>query len=150
MKQLQQSADAILEKPVIISVDDPATTWPEKLLVKLRLRKEKRVFHVKPLVLGSLVRISKILLSIDKSKLTKEALENKQELFNINFELMQRHSLQMAEVVAIAVTNEKKEPSKDLVNFFLYKLTAKELMAVFTVIMQQMNVQDFISSIIGY
>jgi hypothetical protein len=156
MNQLQntedikrQEAAALLQKPVTLTIDTPAKNWYERLLVKLKLRQEKRVFQIKPLVLGSLIRISERLLSIDKKMLTRERLEDKQQFLSLNFELMQRHARQVAEIVAIAVTNQKSEPPAALVNFFLYQLTAKELMQVFSVVVQQMNVSDFISCIIS-
>jgi len=144
-----REAETILQKPVILTIDTPAKNWYERLLVKLKIRQEKRVFEIKPLVLGSLIRVSERLLSIDKEMLTKERLEDKQHFLTLNFELMQRHCKQVAEIVAITVTNEKKEPPKSLVNFFLYQLTSKELMQVFSVVVQQMNVSDFIGCIIS-
>jgi hypothetical protein len=149
MNTLKQTADAILQKPVTISIDTPADNWKQRILVKLRLRKEKRVFEVRPLVLGSLIRISELLLSIDKQSITQEKLEDKQQFLSLNFELMRKHSRQMAEVVAIAVTNEKKEPDNTLTDFFLYHLTPGELLEVFMVIVQQMNVSGFINCIIS-
>lgn len=149
--ELQQTADAILQTGVTITVDVQARTWYERLLQKWKLQKSKRVFVVKPLVLGSLVRISKLLLSIDNSLLTKELLDEKQkfQLLNVNYDLMQKHSEAMARIMAIAVTNSKAEPSEQLVNFFLYNLTPAELRKVFGVVVMQLDVVGFTSSIIS-
>jgi hypothetical protein len=156
MNQLQnaedikrQEAAALLQKPVTLTIDTPATNWYERLLVKLKRRQEKRIFEIKPLVLGSLIRISERLLSIDKGMLTRERLENKQLLLNLGMELVQRHAYQIAEIAAIAVTNEKKEPPESLIQFFLYQLTPAELMEIFAAVVAQMDIQGFIVSIVS-
>lgn len=149
MNALKQTADAILQKPVTITIHTPAENWKERMLARLGLRKEERVFEVRPLVLGSLIRISELLLSIDKKLITQDKLEDKPEFLNLSFGLMQKHSRQMAEAVAVAVTNQKKEPPSSLVDFFLYNLTTNELLEVFMVVVQQMNVSGFINCIIS-
>lgn len=148
-KALSETADAILQNSVTVTVDTPARTWWERLLVRVGLRKEQRVFHVKPLVLGSLIRVSKLLLSIDNSQFTSERINRRSEFLNLGYGLAEQHGQHMARIVAIAVTNEQKEPSDSLVNFFLHHLTATELQRVFGIVMQQMEIQNFIVSIIS-
>lgn len=148
-KELQQTADALLGNGITITVDVQAATWYDRLLQQWKWRPAQRTFIIKPLVLGSLIRVSKLLLSIDNSLLTKDLLEDRFGLFNANYALMQKHSGAMATIIAIAVTNTKAEPSEKLVNFFLYNLTPKELSQLFAVVVSQMDVVSFTSSIIS-
>lgn len=150
-KALEQTADALLGTGITITVDTPAQTLKEKALKLCGRWKEKRTFVVKPLVLGSLVRVSKLLLSIDNSLLTRELIDrdNRFDLYNLNYQMMAQHAEAMARVIAIAVINEKKEPPESLVEFFLYRLTPKELLQVFTVVLNQIDVSGFTSSIIS-
>lgn len=144
MKEIiKQEADALIQEPITLTIDIPAKNRVHKLLQQKKILPVKKVFQVRPLVLGSLIRISKLLADIDVAKIDKE------KFAEVSFELMQGHSETMAKIAAIAVTNEKKEPSKALVNFFLYQLTAKELFSVVQIVLKQMDVQSFLLGIIS-
>jgi hypothetical protein len=130
---LQNVAGTINEEPV--SFDVGYTDWLK--------RKRKRSFPIKPLVLGSLTRISKLFLGIDLSNITSG------NFATAVLELMKDHSHTTAEIVAIAVTNQKKYPSKKLIEFFIYHLDAQQLNSLLAVVLKQADMMIFINTIVS-
>lgn len=146
---LTATADAILQEPVMLTVATPPANRWQRLLNSLHLRSDQRSFTIRPLYNGSVLRVSRLLLSMDKSLLTREALENKDKFLNTAYELMGKHAEDLARIVAIAVTNEEKVPAQKLVDFFLFHMTPKDMLQVIQVVVSQMNPSDFIASIIS-
>ncbi|HEV7333240.1 MAG TPA: hypothetical protein VGN63_19550 [Flavisolibacter sp.] len=146
---LEHAADSLLHEGVTITVDVKPVDKIESALQRIGWMPKKRSFTIKPLVLGSLVRISKLMLSIDKDAINKDSIQDRFKLFNTNYELMEKHSRQIAEVIAVAVTNTKAAPSRETVEFFLYNLTPQDLMRVLTIVLQQIDVESFTASIIS-
>jgi hypothetical protein len=142
---LSKVADTVLSKPLTLEVDIIYHSKLKKKLQDWKVLPKKRVFEVHPITLGSLIRISKLLLSIE-IKLEQLSKENWQET---SYKAMRDHSKTIAEVVAVAITNNVQEPKKSLIDFILYNFTAKELMAVLSVVIGQMNITDFMSSIVS-
>jgi len=131
-------ADAMLEE----SFDFEVTVNAPGFLHKLGLLPKSRVFSIKPLCLGSLVRISKILMDIEKFDLTRPLME-------IAPEQIVKHAKSLAEIIAIAVTNSPAPPSYGLVCFLYDNLTAAELFEVIERVKKQMDVADFLASIVS-
>lgn len=125
---LQQVTGTLTEEPISFEVD----------YRDLFMRSKKRKFEVKPLVLGSLARISSLYVSIDIEKITSG---------KSSFEVIKDHSRTVAEIVAIAVTNRKEYPSKKLIDFFFYHLTVNELATLLLIVLKQANVVNFILTI---
>lgn len=129
-------ADTLTQKPVEFYVDILNKTKFQRLLKQ----PDKKLFKIYPAVTGTLVRISKELLSLP------EAI-NPNDI-NAVYDSMNKHGLTMAKIIAIAVSNSEKEPSDDLIKFFLYNLTAKELKTLVNIVLKQMDVINFITSIV--
>jgi hypothetical protein len=127
---LQNASSVITEEQVSFDVD----------YTDVFKRSRKKTFQVKPLVLGSLARISTLYLGIELEKIKTNAAQS-------SFEVMKDHCRSVAEIVAIAVTNEKKYPSKQLIDFFYYNLTVKELATLLVIILKQADVVNFILTI---
>jgi len=135
---LKNVADTIAEKPVEIKIDILKRTWYHKLT-----KRKQRVFEIKPLALGSLVKISKELIDIDMS------LFDTSNLLESNYKLIDNYGEKMARIIAIAVVNQKQDPANELVQFFINNLSAKELLQVASIVLQQMNISDFMHTIIS-
>jgi hypothetical protein len=130
---LEKVADTVLEKPVVIEVD-VAGTWYKKA--------HKATFELKPINLGSLIKISKLLLSIDDKI-------NSQDWLNSSYSTMEKHGYSIAKVIAIAIHNRKSDPPASLVNLVLHNFTSKELLSTLAIVLKQMGVSHFISSIVS-
>jgi hypothetical protein len=137
-KILKHAADTIVSKPVTLTIDIVKKTWLDKIK-----NRQSRVFAIHPLTLGSLVKISKELIEIDLG------LFNKNNLLESNYQLIDKYGEKMARIISIAVVNQKNDPSKNLVQFFLDNLSAKELLQAASVVLQQMNISDFMHTIIS-
>jgi hypothetical protein len=130
---LEKVADTVLEKPVVIEVD-VAGTWYKKA--------HKATFELRPITLGSLIKISKLLLSIDDKI-------NSQDWLNSSYAAMEKHGNTIAKIIAIAIHNRKSDPPASLVNLVLHNFTSKELLSTLAIVLKQMGVSTFISSIVS-
>lgn len=142
IETLNKVAETTLEQPMIITVDLIHGGWFQKLIQRLGLRPKQRVFEVKPITLGNLIRISQILLKIDE-----HILDQKNILPSI-YQALSKHGSDLAEVVAIAVINTKAGPSQAVINMVREEFTPDELARTLSMIITRMNVSDFMQSII--
>lgn len=141
---LTATADTILEKSVRIDIDILTPKWWERLLIKLRLLPAKRSFEIRPATLGNMIRISKILLDIDVTGYRSSASR-----MEANYQVYEKHGVKLAQIVAIAITNKEQEPESNLVNFIKENVTASELVSVVSVVLKQLDVVNFMSTIIS-
>lgn len=140
---LTQVADTTLEKPFTVTVDLIHGGFVERFLQKWGIRPKKRVFELKPITLGNLIRISKLLLQID------EDILNTKKLLNSIYRSLDEHGDVIAEVVATALINTKVGPSKKDINLVRDEFTPLELKGVLSLVISRMNVSDFMHSIIS-
>ena len=136
--QLSNTADAVTDDATIIEIDILHPRWWQRLL-----KKTKRVYKLQPATLGTLVKISKELLSIE----IEDA--DKSNWMVLCQKLMQAHSGRLAKVIAIAIVNRKEEPPDSLVEFIAYNMTAKEMSIVAAHVLDKMDIRSFVSSIIS-
>ena len=139
---LSSVSDATLQKDVKISVDILPQSRIHKLLQGWGIAKRKRVFSIRPIVLGNLIRISKILLKIDPNALDQS------QMIASNYALMMERGDQIAEVIAIALQNNKYEADRWLVDFVKENFSSIEIYTVLMIVRAQMHVQPFMTSII--
>lgn len=141
---LKQAADAIISKPVSLDIDHISARWWEKIAIRLRILPAKRRFEVKPATLGTMIRISQLLLDIDPNIFKSEGTA-----LDSNYQIYSAHGEKIARVIAAAIENRESEPSERLVSFIKNNLSAGELMAVIKIVLQQLNVMGFMSTIIS-
>jgi len=134
-----KALDSILEEGVDFSV---SVTNPG-FLHRIGLLKTKRTFVIKPIRLGTLVRISKILLSIDGE------IETKESVLSASVKRMAAHAEQFAEIAALAVTNDEKPPSRRQIRFLLHNLSVRELLTLIQLVIRQMDVSNFLLCIVS-
>lgn len=137
---LRKVADTVTEKKFVFEIDVSPKTKYDHFLQVVGIRKKKRKFLIRPLKLGSLYRISLLVLKIDP-----DALKNKDYL-DAAYKLM-KHTTTVAKIVAVAVTNQEKPPDKELVKFMLFNLVPSELQQLLTFVLVQLHITDFTVSI---
>ncbi len=108
----------------------------------LFLRRRKKVFIVRPPVLGVLVKISGILENI---KINTEDVGK--QPFEFGIEYLNKNKDDMLRIVGYALHGEKSEPNKGLLKFINENLTAHELLVLVSAILNLTNVKDFSTSI---
>lgn len=143
---LQQVADTALDQPLTITVDVAPQYWWQRWLQQWRIWPKKKQFQLRPLYLGTLLRISRILLAIQWKMPGKEEA-HQPNLLELNYEALQNHSGHLAQVVALAITNTDRAPSPALTRFILQNFTSKELMGVLALVLKQMDLSSFMISI---
>jgi hypothetical protein len=135
---LQQTADALLQNTVTVKVQILQPT----LLQKLR-KQTTRTFHIQPACLGTLIKISKELLSIDIDE------ADKANWMVLSQKLMYAHSSTLARIIAFAIVNSKADPPQSLIDFLQYNLTASEMSHVAKIVLEKMDITSFIGSIVS-
>lgn len=140
---LSSTTDTLLEKPVVLEIDRLTLTWWERIAIRFRLIKAKRIFVLKPATLGTMIRISKLVLKIDGNTYRDKTL------LEGSYSAFEQHGHDLAQIVALALNNRKEEPSNKLIDFILNNLTGKELLSVCKLVLQQLDVASFMSTIIS-
>jgi hypothetical protein len=136
----EQSVSAILQE----GVDFTVTVTNPGLWHRIGVLKKERKFIVHPLCLGSLLRISKLLVSLEDKPLDLSG-----NVLSVASNGIIQYSRIFAEISAIAVTNTDKEPSERLIQFFIDNLTPKELFQLLQLVIKQMEVSDFLLCIVS-
>jgi len=147
-KQIRQNAvDSILEE----GVDFTITIQNKNIFHKLSLIPSERKFVIYPIKMGTLLKISKILLDLDTDELVG-AMKNEGKEINL-LDLGAKNIIEnkdkMIKMIAYGIVNSEKEPSKRLIKFLNENLTAKEGLKLMTVIVQQMDVNPFLASLVS-
>lgn len=113
-----------------------------RLLQKLRLAERKKTFVISPLTLATMARISDLIRGIDI-----DPLRSGNMLPGI-YQIVHGHAKTCAEVVALAITNSKERPTRELIEFLYTNLTAKELSAITEYVVQSLDLSNFTNTII--
>jgi len=145
-KQVRQDAiNTILQK----GVDFTITIQSKNLLNKLHLKPLERKFVIYPIKMGTLLKISEILLDLNTDELT-DAMKNEGKEVNI-LDLGAKNIIEnkdkLVKMIAYGITNSEKEPPKSLIKFLNDNLTAKEGLRLMTLVIQQMDVSPFLASL---
>lgn len=137
---LKETANAILDEPINISITTEKRSWfrPWK---KTTVKKD---FQLKPLCIGSLVRISKITLEIDPDLVSKGM-----SMLDMAYVSANAHGRNLARIVAIALTNSRQDPPESLVDLIESNVTSQQLLQIYMEIIKQMDVTPFMTSIVS-
>ncbi|GAF93375.1 unnamed protein product [marine sediment metagenome] len=143
----QDTVDSILEK----GVDFKITVHNKNILHKLNLIPTERKFVIFPIKMGTLLKISKILLDLDTDELVGVMKNEDKEinLLDLGAKNIIENKDKMIKMIAYGIVNSEKEPSKNLIKFLNENLTAKEGLKLMTVIVQQMDVNPFLASLVS-
>lgn len=137
---LKETANTILNEPIHITITTEERRWycPWK---KTTVKKE---FQLKPLCIGSLVRISKLTLDIDP-----ELINKGKSMLDMAYVSANEHGRSLAKIVAIALTNSREDPSEKLVDLIEGNVSATQLLQIYLEIIKQMDVTAFMTSIVS-
>lgn len=144
IETLQKVSNVITQKPVEISVDIDPQSWLHEKLQRLLPKQfpKQRVFKIYPVKMGTLLRISELILPIEKEIFSNGTM------IDANLNAIQKHAKTLCKVIALAIHNRKTEPSERLVNLILQQFTPEAIMRIVVVVLQAMDIKNFMSSII--
>lgn len=137
---LQSVADTITDKGTVIEIDVKAQNRLERFLMKIGWAPTKRTFHLKPLVVGNMYRIAGKTLNIPDDLFSGGLIQG----------LMQgigHHTKDLAYIVATGIQNNKKEPTKALIEFVEYNCTMEDIYTILNAVLNKMDVENFLNSI---
>jgi hypothetical protein len=136
-------ADTATDRPIEINVEILPANRVYAFLQAKGLYPKVKKFIIRPITLGNLIRISKLLLGIDMTIFDRSAI------LESNYLLIERHTRQLAQIVAIAIHNSRQEPPESLVNLVVDNFSSKELLGTIHIVLKQMDISNFMSSIIS-
>lgn len=143
---LEKVSDTVTNEPVKVTVDiKPQNKW-DKFLRWVKVSPPMKTFYISQITLGNLIRISKLLTSIDSSIFNPK---NNDNILNNVYKAMEDHGHSLAVIVAISLYNKKDMPDKSLIEFVETNFTAKEILSVVSVVIKQMDVTSFMTTIIS-
>ena len=142
---LSHAAETITDKSVEFTIDVRPRSQMHALLQRVKLRPIVKKYNIQPIVLGNLQRISRLLLTISPDKQKIQAGELMDEIYRT----ADQHGRVMAEACAIAIQNNRQEPSKALIAELEDNLTAKEMSTLLAIVVKQMDLVNFMNSIIS-
>jgi hypothetical protein len=140
---LSAVADTVLEKATRIEVEIVNPRWWESIGIRLKMIKPVRSFSIKPATLGTMVRISQLLLDIDISPY--QAGNN---VLISSLPVLKNDGEKVVQAFAAAISNNRAGPSKSLIAFLRNNVTASDLMKIQKVVLTHLNVVPFMNTII--
>ncbi|MHA4844414.1 hypothetical protein ACX0G7_09630 [Flavitalea antarctica] len=128
----KESANTLLGEPVKVTI----TTYKKR---RFWFRKAVRQdYEVKALSMGSLVRISRIL--VDLQDMTSVPIKG---IINASLDSIRKHSRAMAEIAAIGFTNTKEAPAESLIDLIENNLAPAQLSDIVITIINQIEISKF-------
>lgn len=143
----QDSIDSILEK----GVDFTIKIQNKNILHEYNLIPSERKFIIYPIKMGTLLKISKILLDLNTDELVGAMKDENKEinLLDLGAKNIIENKDKLIKMIAYGIVNSEKEPPKKLIRFLNENLTAKEGLKLMTLIVQQMDVNPFLASLVS-
>ncbi len=147
-KQIRQNAvNSILEK----GVDFTIKIQNKNIFHRLNLIPSEREFVIYPIKMGTLLKISKILLDLNTNELIGAMKKKDKEInfMDLGAKNIVENKDKLIKMIAYGIVNSEKEPSKKLIRFLNENLTTKEGLKLMTLVIQQMDVSPFLASLVS-
>ena len=139
MEQPKNIAEAILQE----GVDFNVTVANRNILHKLKILRSERKFVIFPICLGTLLKISKLLMDV-KVNAQRDGLTDA-KFIQMGIESIVENKDRMIDIIAYAIHNKETEPPKSLVRYLNRNLNSKEALSILSVVIKQMDIQDFLA-----
>jgi len=137
-----------MEKPDIVrtmleeGVDFTVEVAHPNLLHKLKICKPAQDFVIYPIKLGTLMKIARLLTGIRMD-------ENNKNFLEAGIKAIAEHKDKMVAIIGLAIENRNREPSRKLIKFLNDNLDASEALKLLTVVIKQMDIQDFLAFMVS-
>ncbi len=142
---LKKVSEALTEESIELTFDIRPMNWRHEFLQSLGLKKwpKQKSYILRPITLGTLIKISKLLIDIDMS------IFDAKNLLEGNYQAIVKHGEAVCEIVAMAIHGRPGKTPADMVEMVLNNFTTKELQGAMSLILGQMDIVNFMSSIIS-
>jgi hypothetical protein len=125
-------------------IDFFVTVNKPNYLHKIKVLKSQYHFNIRPLVLGTLIRVSDIMVEMNLPETV-----SKDNWMTTGIGLMQKQTDRLLDIVALAIHNDKGPPNRRIKRILKNNATPEELLALITYVITQMDVSGFMKSIIS-
>jgi hypothetical protein len=143
IQTMSLAADTVITRSISFEIIIVPKSKLHRWMQRNGLAPKKKQYIIAPIVLGNLVRISRLLLSIDWEGLQEKNLLDK------SYRMASQHMETLAAICAIAIANNRNEPSGWLMNTIRDNLSSREMMTLVSLVLRQMDLTSFIASIIS-
>lgn len=140
---LKRKAELMLDEPVVIKITIDPKNWREKLLMKLRLKRSMYVYKVRGATIGTMIKISKVLLDIDYDEKPAEG----EGQLTWGYQTIFDNAELCAEIIAIAIHNQRTDPPPIIKELIIDQFTAKQLKNTVLNVIGKMDVFVFTDTI---
>lgn len=140
-KVLSKAADTLLDEPKDLSYDIKPKSRIHAILQQWGWMPKKRTVQITGSTLGTMIRLSKLLLSIDITPMPQD------RLLDWSYEQIESGAPVLARVIAAAIHNKKSQVPESLVNEIMDNFTAQELLATSQIIIGQIDIMAFLTTI---
>jgi hypothetical protein len=138
---LVNTADAVLNSGITLRIKKRPKNSVFRVLQQLKLVRGQYTYKLGPLCLGTLVKISKIILGIEVSDMKGG------NVFEGMYQAITDNTDKVVEIIGHAIMNSKTDPSAELLELLRLELTADDMSKILTVLINQMDLRSFIHSI---
>jgi hypothetical protein len=139
-------SNLLTEDPISFSLDIlPRNTlhrWLQNNKHTSKYFPKIKEYSIKPITYGNMHRIAALWNTIGLDNIDKESVNK------IGLEILEKHKDLVANIIAIAIANSRKGPSKYLVDEMYWNLSAIESIQLLAIVHKQMHIQNFLSTII--
>ncbi len=130
---LQQGTD------VTVSVSE------KNILHRLRILKSEKKFTITPIKLGTLYKISHILLDLESDEIKNLKTIKDEAILELGLKNIVANKDKLIEVVGLGLVNCKQGPTKRLLNFLNDNITVEELLKLTILIVGNMDITRFLA-----
>jgi hypothetical protein len=143
-----KAGEVISEKPLEFEIDVKPQGNFEAWLIKHKIKPSKRLFLIKPQRVGNVYRIASRAVSIDLKGLNPETNITISQGVHVIMDLMSRHGEDIFYIVAAAIQNDHREPTKKMIDFVKQQLEMADIFKILVYAISNYNIQSFMNSIV--
>ncbi len=148
-KAVPRVVNTLIDEGVSFQVElNRKSVWNRIRLLRFGLKAFKMSeveFTIHPISLGTLLKISKILVEMEVPGVDGNATS----ILDITAHSVVAHKDHMVRIIAYALVNERREPPNSLIRLLDDNLSSKELLQVLIQVVRQMDVTDFLACIVS-
>lgn len=116
------------------------------ILHRLGLLPKKQKFVIYPINLGTVLKISKILIDINAKELENLKENDEINLLDTGVKNIVENKDKLVKIAAYGILNRKKEPSQRFFHFLDDNLISQELLQIMILIINKMDITPFCSA----
>ncbi|MEN0095894.1 MAG: hypothetical protein AAGB30_10965 [Pedobacter sp.] len=138
---LSTIGDVITQKSIRIEISRRPKNLFWKFLMSIGMVGNKHVFELRPIVVGNMYRIASKVIQIPDEYVDVDVMA-------VAMKSATEHLDKMVYIAACALQNDHREPSKKLLEIVRNGFSSSDLAEMFSHVLVQLNVRDFIKSIV--